>query len=279
MGRRSCEGDIDDLSGHIITKNNRENKMKQFCCILLILFMFSDCGRSQTVEPWQTPVFKVLGKSDRIYQDHRESWVLTKLFWKSGNSAFINSEKKVIISNKKKRTSEDYKTRDEIVNKYGMYDSINVKQIYVPKKIKDFLCWNSLGISALVTNDTLWYFYIAVTEYDSTWRFSPANTPDPKGADKGKYTLDGKTIDLIKKTTDSRIEDTKTLGMSSLDHAPAGDSKAWGRELNTGCFYIEKRVDEAFMTGSLTRITFGVSPFFQIHPCYYIEKDAIITYQ
>lgn len=158
---------------------------------------------------------------------------------------------------------QDFSSIDEVIKKYGKYDSINVEK--TPDQESNFYVFDKLGFNVAIDekNNTVSQINIYPLPYNKIYKelkvrdISKGNIPDnnsliqyvsadekwkaddykvmlerqPKTVFKGKFTYNGNTADFSLFNTKDWSKVVKDLKITGSDYNPPGDSKEWGRQI------------------------------------------------
>ncbi|SHH07450.1 DUF7738 domain-containing protein [Chryseobacterium vrystaatense] len=150
-----------------------------------------------------------------------------------------------------------YKSLDEVIRKYGKYDSLKVEASSTQESI--FYVWDKLGFNVAVHDNTVGQinlYPIHYTKRNIEYRLITPGPPkaksdayidtedksdvenykvmlerQPKAEFKGKFTYDGHTADFSKIGYTGWNTMVKDLDIAGSNYDPPGDSKGWGRKI------------------------------------------------
>jgi hypothetical protein len=175
---------------------------------------------------WKEKLIRVNKHSDDDY------YTLTTLIYdKEKNEFNIDSNHKDFL--------KEYKSLEEIIKKYGKFDTY--KEEKEPVRISKMLVWDNLGVIAgvnpetnVVEGITLQIMHSSKTR-DSYASDKPIDTEisksDPKQEYTGNFTYNGNTINFKELGYDSWDKVVSGLKIAGEEFDPPGDSKAWSREI------------------------------------------------
>ncbi|WP_139260065.1 DUF7738 domain-containing protein [Chryseobacterium vrystaatense] len=217
----------------------------------------------------------IAGKYDRKVENSLEGHKTTYYYWLKHKLHVAISDSLIVVNNlevdnvsgeyyghtpSNQPEYPAYKSLEEIIKKYGKYDSIRIEE--VPTNVRTFYVWDKLGISMAESNGVistinLYPLHILKTmdlnlETGSTYfdGFQNAKVTQeildtrkndkaifdrmPKQEFKGKFTYDGNTVDFGKIGNTDWDKVVSGLKISGSDFDPAGDSQNWSREIREG---------------------------------------------
>lgn len=181
--------------------------------------------------------------------------------WKNGAEAYT-SDGKITYMNTN-GDYFDYKNIEEIIKKYGKYDSLKVEK--VPDQESNFYVFDKLGFNVAIdeTNNTVSQINIYPLPYNKIYKevkvrdimkgIGGADDPliqyvdadkkvdadnykvmlerQPKTAFKGRFTYNDNTADFSLFNTKDWNKVVKDLKITGSDYNPPGDSKGWSRQI------------------------------------------------
>lgn len=202
---------------------------------------------------------EAIGKYDRKIEYSTGGETYKEWYWEKQKYDAYTSKGKITFRLNENEYKE-YSNIEEIIKKYGKYDSIRIEE--VPTNVRTFYVWDKLGISMAESNGVistinLYPLHILKTmdlnlETGSTYfdGFQNAKVTQeildtrkndkaifdrmPKQEFKGKFTYDGNTVDFGKIGNTDWDKVVSGLKISGSDFDPAGDSQNWSREIREG---------------------------------------------
>jgi hypothetical protein len=199
-----------------------------------------------------------MGMYDRIDIDSSGGFTNRSWYWKKEKYEAYKNDDKIVFRLKESNYIE-YTSMEEVISKYGKYDSIEESKS--PLRIDKRFIWDELGVSLSAYPETNIVGNIFIqtllltksreldlglvknleeerglpiskktkeTREDHKWFFNRR----PKKEYSGNFTYNGKTINLKEIGYDSWDKATKKLGIQGSDYDPPGDSPQWSRAIN-----------------------------------------------
>ena len=200
---------------------------------------------------------KVFGKYDRMEEEifkggRRELVLFTKdnreFAAEKCNSGkdkglYIVDERIEYPNKESEYVTKKFKTLDDLVKKYGKYDSIRIENI--KSKTEHHYVWDKAGVSAWATNDTIHQVHIKFTIsfldkmlLENDPKFHTLTKKEIIKKNKivwtpfsGKICFNGGVVNVGLPNPDNWTDAITKMGISGSQYDPPGDGSSTGREV------------------------------------------------
>jgi len=180
---------------------------------------------------------KVFGKYNRMEEETYRGTKRTYYYFKNEVTGIKDLRDSSILLIDPKQTDEEnnYKKIDDVIKKYGKYDSIRI-EIITPKTERHYI-WDKAGFSAWATNNTIHSVFIQFTTKsvnDFLLNKDPKTLNKEEKAERnkmiwipysGKICFNGGVVNVGLPNPDSWNTAIRKMGISGSDYDPGGDSK------------------------------------------------------